>query len=154
MFQPPPLPDLNLQLLVTPVMSGLLGVMSVYAWQRYKPGRGKLISKKLIPVYTALVVGLFVLSLLTQPQFRETSQACQDYQLEKTLYASTPDNPKCDREIADSEASYLAAYPLLDNRQLPPVYLGVLSFGAGIVIALWAKGRLGQNRRGVLRPRT
>jgi hypothetical protein len=149
MFQPPPLPDLNLQLLVTLVISGLLGAAIVYTWQRYKSGR-----VKLIPVYSALIVGLFSLSSLTQPHFRTTSQTCQDYQLEKTLYSSTPDSPECDREIADSEASYLAAYPLLDNRQLPPVYLGLLAFGGGIVVALQARGSAGRNRRGVLRPRT
>lgn len=154
MFQPPSSLALNLQLLITLVISGLIGVVSVYAWHRYKPSRVKLISKKLIPVYISLVLGLLSLSLLIQPHFRITSQICQDYQLQKTLYSSTPDNPKCDREIVDSEASYLAAYPILDNRQLPPIYLGLLSFGGGIIVALRSRNSVGRTRRGVLRPRT
>lgn len=139
MFQPSSFLALNLQLLVTLVISGLLGAASVYTWHRYKPSRVKLISKKLIPVYITLGAGLFSLSLLIQPHFQIISQTCQDYQLQTTLYSSTPDNPECNREIADSEASYLAAYPLLGNRQLPPVYLGFLSFGGGMIAALVAR---------------
>jgi len=145
---------MNLQLLVTLVISGLLGVASVYTWRRYKPSRVKLISKKLIPAYITLGLGLFLLPLLIQPHFHITSQTCQDYQLQKTLYSSTPDNPVCDQEIANSEASYLAAYPLLDNRQLPPVYLGLLSFGGGIIIKLLATDSVGRTRLSGLRPRT
>ena len=147
MFQLPPFLAMNLQLLVTLVISGLLGVASVYTWHRYKPSRLKLISKKLIPVYIALGAGLFSLSLLVQPHFHITSQTCQDYQLQTTLYSSTPDNPECNREIADSEATYLAAYPLLGNRQLPPLYLGLLSFGGGIIAALVAKDSVGRTAK-------
>lgn len=155
MFQPPPSPALNLQLLVTLVMSGLLiGAAITYTWQWHKPGRVNLISKKLIPVYIALGVGLFFLSLLNQPHFREISQTCKDYQLQKTLYSSTPVNPGCDREIAESEATYLAAYPVLANRQSLPVYLGLLALGGGVVVALRARGSVGRTRRGILRPRT
>lgn len=154
MFQPPPSLVMNLQLLFTLVISGLLGFASVYTWHRYKPSRVKLIRKKLIPVYIALVLGLLSLPLLNQPYFQATSQICQDYQLQKTLYASTPGNPVCDREIVDSEASYLAAYPIFDNRQIPLIYLGFLSFGGGIIVALWARDNVGRTRKGILRPRT
>ncbi|HEY9634376.1 MAG TPA: hypothetical protein V6D14_13260 [Coleofasciculaceae cyanobacterium] len=154
MFQPPSLPDLNLQLLATIVISGLLiGVVLTYTWQQYKQNRVNLFSKKLIPVYSASIVGLFLLSLLTQPHFREISPSCKNYQLQKTLYSSTPANPSCDREIAKSEATYLAAYPVLGNRQSLPGYLGLLAVGGGVVIALRAQGSVGRTRRGVLRPR-
>ena len=145
MFAPPSLLDLNIH--VTLVMSGLLGAASVYIWHQYKPGRVKLISKKLIPIYITLGAGLFSLSLLIQPHFHITSQTCQDYQLQTTLYSSTPDNPECNREIADSEATYLAAYPLLGNRQLPPVYLGFISFGGGIIAALVARDSVGRTAK-------
>jgi hypothetical protein len=136
-------------------MSGLLiGAAIAYTWQWHKRGRVNLFSKKLIPVYIALGLGLFSLSLLTQPHFREISQTCKDYQLQKSLYSSTPANPECDREIADSEATYLAAYPVLANRQSPAGYLGLLALGGGVVVALRARGSVGRTRRGILRPGT
>jgi hypothetical protein len=150
MFQPPSLPDLNIQLIVPLVISGLLISAAIaYTWQRHKPSR-----VKLIPVYIALGVGLFLLPLLTQPHFRTISQTCKDYQLQKTLYSSTPGNSSCDREIADSEASYLAAYPIIANRQSPPVYLGLLTLGGGLVVTLKAQGSLRRTRQDHLRPGT
>jgi 1,4-dihydroxy-2-naphthoate octaprenyltransferase len=154
MFQPPHLPDLNLQLLVTLVMGGLLiGTAIAYTRQKRKLSWVNL-SKKLIPVSITLGVGLLLLSLLTQPQFREISQTCKDYQFQKTLYASTPVEPSCDREIADSEATYLAAYPLFANRQSPLKYIGLLALGGGVVVALRVRDSAGRTRRGVLRSRT
>ncbi len=154
MFAPPPLPNLNLQMLVTSTMSALLIPAAIaYIWQQHKPSRVNLFSKKLLPVYTASLVGLFLLSLLSQPHFQEISQTCKDYQLQKTLYSSNPANPSCDREIADSEASYLAAYPVLADRQSPTGYLGLLALGGGVIVALRARGSAGRTRRGVLRPR-
>lgn len=155
MFAPLALPAVNLQLLVTLVMSGLLIAAAIaYTRQPHKLSRVNLISKKLIPVYIGLGVGLCLLSLLTQPHFREISEICKDYQLQKTLYTSTPANSSCDREIAESEASYLATYPVLANRQSPIGYLGLLAGFGSVVVALRARGGAGRTRRGVLRPRT
>lgn len=154
MFALPPLPALNLQLLVTLVLSGLLIAAAIaYTWQPQKLSRVNLISKKLIPVYLALGVGLFLLSLLTQPHFREISQTCKDYQLQKTLYSSTPANSSCDREIAESEAAYLATYPVLANQHSSAGYLGLLALGGSVVVALRVRSSAGRTRRSVLRSR-
>ncbi len=136
-------------------VSGLLvGVAIAYTWQQHKSGQANLRNKKLLLVYVALVVSPFVLSLLTKAQFHPISQTCQDYQLQKTLYSSTPTNSVCDALIAESEAAYLAAYPVIANRQSSPGYLGLLALGGVAVIAIGARGMVGQIWRRASRPGT
>lgn len=119
-------------------------------WLQGKPQRPKrrvnLTSKTLIPVYLALVVSWFVFSLVTQPHFHPISEICQDYQLQKTLYAATPVNSECDRAITQSEASYLAAYPIVPNHQATFKYLGFVAV-AGVVLVTLRTGVVGQIRQ-------
>jgi hypothetical protein len=155
MFQPPPSSAVNLHLLATLVMSVLLiGAAIAFTWQQHRSSRVNFFSKKLAGVYSALVVGLCLLSLQLQPHFHEISQTCKDYQLQTTLYSSTPANPGCDREIADSEAAYLAAYPLFANQQSSLGYLGLLALAGGVFFALQGRGDVRRTRRGILRPGT
>jgi hypothetical protein len=155
MFHLPSSLALNLQLLVPLVISGLLiSVAIAYTWRQHKRGRANWLSKKLMPVCIALSVGLFLSSILTQPHFRPISQTCQDYQLQKTLYSSTPATPSCDREIANSEAAYLATYPLFANQQSLLKNLGFLALAGGVVVALQARGRIGRTRRDILESET
>lgn len=112
--------------------------------QRHKPSRINFTSKKLIPIYLTLVISWFVFSRLTQPHFQPISEICQDYQLQKTLYASTPVNSECDRAIAESEASYLVTYPVVTSQLSTSGYLALIALAGGVLVTLRTRSILRQ----------